>query len=248
MFAAMESAGLEEIDGKSDERPIHLASTTWEMFELFLEHTFGRSCASQYTLEELSNFLHFCDMYQCSHMWKFVVSHIQSTQYHFHPAQLINLAIQYNMGAIFPFAFKQLVNTPITQLTAQHQQLLGNDVFTSLVYVQAALEEHHCIVAAEEPKILIHTSNCQDPVSYNKDWHTIWWNSMACFLLNGQNPQPYHEAVKCFKDLQFGRVSGGCKELMFKIIEQGATFNHAEQFVKEACDCLTEKLISDSSL
>jgi hypothetical protein len=42
MFAATESAGLEEIDGKSDERPIHLAGTTREMFELFLEHTFGR--------------------------------------------------------------------------------------------------------------------------------------------------------------------------------------------------------------
>jgi len=42
MFIATESAGLEEIDGRSDERPIHLNGTTREMFELFLEHTFGR--------------------------------------------------------------------------------------------------------------------------------------------------------------------------------------------------------------
>jgi hypothetical protein len=42
MFSATETAGLEEMDGKSDERPIRLDGTTREMFELFLEHTFGR--------------------------------------------------------------------------------------------------------------------------------------------------------------------------------------------------------------
>jgi hypothetical protein len=186
-------------------------------------------------------------MYQCSHTRKFVVSRIQSSRFHFHPAQLVNLAVQYNTGAIFPFAFKRLVNTPITQLTAQHRELIGNDVFTTLVYVQAALEEHRRIVAAEEPKILMHTSDCQDPIGCNEDWHAIWWNGMARFLLDGRNPQPYREAVKRFKDLQFGRVSGGCKELMFKIIEQGTAFNHADQFVDEACNRLVEKLIFEPS-
>ncbi|KAG1819327.1 hypothetical protein EV424DRAFT_1323472 [Suillus variegatus] len=248
MFSATEAAGFEEMDGKNDERPIHLDGTTREMFELFLEHTFGRARTGQYTIEELANFLHFCDMYQCSHTRKFVVSRIQSTRYHFHPAQLINLAVQYNTSALFPFAFKRLVDTPITQLTAQHRELLGNDVFTTLVYVQAALEEHRRIVAAEEPKILMHTSDCQDPVGCNEDWHAIWWNGMARFLLDGRNPQPYREAVKRFKDMQFGRVSGGCKELMFKIIGEGAAFNHADQFVDEACSRLAEKLIFESSL
>jgi len=82
----------------------------------------------------------------------------------------------------------------------------------------------------------MHTSDCQDPIGCNEDWHAIWWNGMARFLLDGRNPQPYCEAVKCFKDLQFGRVSGGCKELMFKIIEQGTAFNHTDQFVDEACN------------
>ncbi|KAG1757920.1 hypothetical protein EDB19DRAFT_1623036 [Suillus lakei] len=248
MFAATETAGLEEIDGKSDEKPIHLDDTMWEMFELFLEHTFGRLCAGQYSIEELSNFLHFCNMYQCSHTWKFVISCIHSTHFHFHPTQLINLAIQYNTGAIFPFTFKQLVDTPITQLTAQHWELIGNNIFTTLVYVQAALEEHRHIVAAEEPKILMHTSDCQDPVACNEDWHTIWWNGMARFLLDRRNPQPYREAIKHFKDLQFGHVSGGCKELMLKIIEHGAAFSHTNQFVDEACTHLAEKLIFNTSL
>jgi hypothetical protein len=34
----------------------------------------------------------------------------------------------------------------------------------------------------------------------------------------------------------------GCKELLFKIIEQGAAFNHAKQFIKETCNRLIEQL------
>ncbi|KAG1884364.1 hypothetical protein F4604DRAFT_1677006 [Suillus subluteus] len=126
----------------------------------------------------------------------------------------------------------------------------GNDGFwliSQFGYILPPLTGGH-IVAAEEPKILMHTSDCQDPVGCNEDWHTIWWNGMARFLLNRRNPQPYREAVKHFKDLQFGHVSGGCKELMFKIIGEGAAFNHADQFVDEACNRLADKLIFEPSL
>jgi hypothetical protein len=42
MFGATETSGHKELDGKSDERPILLDGTSREMFELFLEHIFGR--------------------------------------------------------------------------------------------------------------------------------------------------------------------------------------------------------------
>ncbi|KAG1843331.1 hypothetical protein DFJ58DRAFT_665347, partial [Suillus subalutaceus] len=105
------------------------------------------------------------------------------------------------------------------------------------------LDSHRRIVAAEEPKILMHSNECQDPTGCNEDWHTIWWNGMGRFLLDGRNPQPYDDAVKCFKELQFGCVSEGCKDLMFKILDQGAAFKHAEQFVSETCSFLVEKLV-----
>ncbi|KAJ8586970.1 hypothetical protein M405DRAFT_742712 [Rhizopogon salebrosus TDB-379] len=247
MFGATETSGHKELDGKSDERPILLGGTSREMFELFLEHTFGRARIGPYTVDELSSFLRFCDMYQCFHTRHFVIARIQSSSRHFHPAQLINLAIKYHARALFPPAFKRLVDTPITQLTAQRRELLGNTVFTDLVYVQAAVDQHRRIVAGEEPKILMHASDCQDPLGCDEDWHAIWWNGMGRFLLDGRNPQPYGEAVKRFKDLKFGRVSRGCKELMFKIIEQETAFAHANQFIEETCNRLVEQLIFDSS-
>ncbi|KAG2366300.1 hypothetical protein BDR07DRAFT_1274782, partial [Suillus spraguei] len=103
---------------------------------------------------------------------------------------------------------------------------------------------HHCwIVAVEELKILMHSSDCQDPTGCSEDWHAIWWNGMGWFLLNGRNPQPYGDALKRFKELSFGRVSEGCKKLMFKILDEGALFRHTEHFASEACRFLVEKLV-----
>ena len=42
IFDAAKTAGHEELDGTSDEKPIHLDGISHEMFELFLEHSFCR--------------------------------------------------------------------------------------------------------------------------------------------------------------------------------------------------------------
>ncbi|KAG2157734.1 uncharacterized protein EDB93DRAFT_1078439, partial [Suillus bovinus] len=98
-----------------------------------------------------------------------------------------------------------------------HQELMGNEVFLNMVYVQAALDNHFRIVAAEEPRILMHLNDCNDLTGCSEDWHAIWWNGMAHFLLNGRNPQLYGDAVRHFKNMSFGHVSEGCKGIMFKI-------------------------------
>ncbi|KAG1738584.1 hypothetical protein EDD22DRAFT_852048 [Suillus occidentalis] len=67
MFAATQNSGQMELDGMSNDKPIHLEGISWDAFELFLELTFGRICTGSYTLNELTKFLQFCDMYQCCH-------------------------------------------------------------------------------------------------------------------------------------------------------------------------------------
>ncbi|KAG2048596.1 hypothetical protein BDR06DRAFT_844926, partial [Suillus hirtellus] len=84
-----------------------------------------------------------------------------------------------------------------------YQKLMGNKVFLNVIYVQAALDSHHQIVAVEELKILMHLNECQDPTSCNEDRHIIWWNGMGQLLLDGRNPQPYNDTIKHFKELQF---------------------------------------------
>ncbi|KAG1775033.1 hypothetical protein EV702DRAFT_973803 [Suillus placidus] len=122
-----------------------------------------------------------------------------------------------------------------------HWELMGHKVFLNIFYVQAALDHHRQIVAAEELEILMHLNDCQDPTGCSEDWHAIWWNGMGWFLLDGRNPQPYSDAIKCLKELSLGQVSEGCKELMFKILDEGTMFHHTEHFVSEAFRFLIER-------
>ncbi|KAG1855613.1 hypothetical protein F4604DRAFT_2042417 [Suillus subluteus] len=140
MFSTMENSRQPEVDGMCDDKPIHLNRISREMFELFLEFMFGRMRTGSHSIDELSKFLCFCDMYQCSHACEFVISRISSTRYRFHPAKLINLAIKYHVRSIFPYAFQQLAETPITELTHAHRELMGDEVFLNVVYVQAVLD------------------------------------------------------------------------------------------------------------
>jgi len=48
---------------------------------------------------------------------------------------------------------------------------------------------------------------------------------MGQLLLDSHNPQPFCEALKHFKCLQFGQVGDACKENMFNnVVEINSTF------------------------
>lgn len=87
---------------------------------------------------------------------------------------------------------------------------MGNNVFIALMYAKSVLEEHVWLVACEEPVILTHAADCQDPAACQEDWHNIWWNGMDHFLLDARNPQPFGDVLEHFRQMQFGRMSQGC--------------------------------------
>jgi hypothetical protein len=60
-------------------------------------------------------------------------------------------------------------------------------------------------------------------ITSDEDWYAIWWNGMGRFLLDGRNPQPYGEAIKHFKDMEFGRVSGGVQGTFVQDYRAGST-------------------------
>ena len=144
---------------------------------------------------------------------------------------------------LFRRAFRDLINLSLTQLSKAHRSLIGSDLFMSLALAKAVLDEHCRIIAAEEPRILKHADNCQDPMACEVDWHGVWWNGMGRYLLDGRNPQPYDEAVRRFRlEAEFGRMGKGCKEKMFRLMDDGTAFRHADIFIDEFCDRLVTEL------
>jgi hypothetical protein len=242
-----EVAGF-NVEGQSDNYPIRLPELSTSTFDLFLEHHFGYPrTGSKYTNEELEDFIAFCDKYHCMSTKMFVANRLEAVKWRFHPAALVDLAVTYNIPNLFRIAFRTLIEIPITRLSKEHRRMIGSEVFTRLVYAKAILDEHCRIVAAEEPRILTHADDCRDPASCVEDWHAVWWNGMGRFLLDGRNPQPYADAIKRFKEMHFGRVGEGCKEVMFRFIDQGTAFKFAEHFIEELCDHLVKLLLFEPS-
>jgi len=91
---------------------------------------------------------------------------------------------------------------------------MGLDVFITLVYLKALLDEH-CRIVAAEPPAMQHAPNCQNHEGCAEDWRAVWWNGMGRLLLDARNPQPFDDVFKCFKSLEFGRVADDCKNVMF---------------------------------
>lgn len=196
-----------------------------------------------FTKEELEAFLTFCDKYECDTTKQFVVNCIEAANWRFHSAELMNLAITFRLPDLFRTAFRRLTDISLTHLTKNHRSMIGSNVFINLALAKAILDRHRRIIAAEEPPILTHADDCQDPPCCEADWHCVWWNGMGRYLLDGRNPQPYEEAVRRFKsETQFGRVGKGCREVMFKLLDEGAAFKHVDRFIDQLCDHLVQEL------
>ena len=179
-----------------------------------------------YSQEQLRDLLQFTDTCRCPMTWLLAIDHIWDARYSYHPSELIQLACQFNIpkSKFFKRGFKPLLNTLLKEISKDHQQEMGNDVFIALVYGKSMLEEHARIIASEEPVILPHADDCQDAVTCQKDWHNVWWNGMGQFLLDGRNPQPFGDTVQHFQNMQFGHIGAGCQKLMFEVLECGAGF------------------------
>ncbi|KAL4081199.1 hypothetical protein J3A83DRAFT_4075553, partial [Scleroderma citrinum] len=112
-----------------------------------------------------------------------------------------------------------------------HCVQMGLDIYATFVYVKACLDEYTHTVTAEPPPI-IHAHSCHNHKGCAEDWVVVWWNGMGQLLLNAKNPQPFDNALDCFKHLQFGYVGEDCKRHMFsKIMFVNVPLAHSHHFV-----------------
>jgi hypothetical protein len=118
-------------------------------------------------------------------------------------------------------------------------------VWNAFVDLKELLDEHNRIVACKEPPIIEHSSCCTDNTACFIDWRQLWWNSMACFLLDGRNPQKFYDAIERFQELgpEIGRVNPECWKMMLQMVKKGTVFHLAYDLVKETAWQLLAALI-----
>jgi hypothetical protein len=88
--------------------------------------------------------------------------------------------------------------------------------------VKEHLDVHRWIIACEAPP-MVHAGTCKKQNRCKEDWKQLWWNGMGRFLLDGQNPQPYREAVEWFEKLNIGEINLDCwRTVLYTVKAQSA--------------------------
>ncbi|KAG2349870.1 hypothetical protein BDR05DRAFT_1021526 [Suillus weaverae] len=125
------------------------------------------------------------------------------------------------------------------------------ELFLSVAYsrtdLKELLDEHNHIVACKELPIIKHSPYCMDNTACFIDWQQLWWNSMAHFLLDGRNPQKFHEAIEHFQELgsEIGRVNPECWKMLLQTVKKGTAFHLAFDLVEETAQQLSAALIME---
>ncbi|KAI5992005.1 hypothetical protein F5J12DRAFT_897376 [Pisolithus orientalis] len=116
------------------------------LFDLFLDHIYGHSChvgtAEAYSHQEI---------------------------FAYHLSEFVRLGCDFHILKVFTCGFKELLHFLLKEISKEHRQLIGEKVFVVVVYMKAMLDEHHKIIACEEPTILSHAEVEAGLIFHKKD-------------------------------------------------------------------------------
>ncbi|KIK39206.1 hypothetical protein CY34DRAFT_25364 [Suillus luteus UH-Slu-Lm8-n1] len=107
--------------------------------------------------------------------------------------------------------------------------------------IKERLDVHCWIIACEAPP-MVHVGTCTRQKSYKDDWKQLWWNGIGRFLLDGRNPQPYKDAIECFKKLDIREINLDCWKAVLYIVKACSAFNHQRKLITCTADDLVNYL------
>ncbi|KAG1908799.1 uncharacterized protein F5891DRAFT_1124417 [Suillus fuscotomentosus] len=247
MFAVGgQSRPTEGTDGSSDDHPIIIPELSMNMFELYLSVAYN-SWKSGPTHGDVIDLLWFSNKFMSQKTRDVAIHHLHEQRFRHKPYDLLALCLEFSITKFFVPVFQHLVEFRIRDIPGPMQKKLGFEVWNALVDVKELLDEHRRIVACEEPPLIEHTACCTDNTACSIDWRQLWWNSMARFLLDGRNPQAFHEAVDRFQELgsEIGRVNPECWKMLLQTVKKGTAFHLAYDLVEETAQQLSAALITE---
>ncbi|KAG1895220.1 uncharacterized protein F5891DRAFT_984426 [Suillus fuscotomentosus] len=222
MFAVRgQSRPTEGTDGSSDDHPIIIPELSMNMFELYLSVAYNSWKPEGPTHSDVIDLLRFSNKFMSQKTRDVAIHHLHEQRFRHKPYDLLALCLEFSIMKFFK---------------------LGFEVWNALVDVKELR-----IVACEELPLIEHTACCTDNTACSIDWRQLWWNSMARFLLDGRNPQAFHEAVDRFQELgsEIGRVNPECWKMLLQTVKKGTAFHLAYDLVEETAQQLSAALITE---
>ncbi|KAJ7637977.1 hypothetical protein DFH06DRAFT_1002009, partial [Mycena polygramma] len=147
---------------------------------------------------------------------------IRSRAWYFPPVQRIVISFEYQTRLLFSIAFRDLVSEPLRKLTADDMDRLGFYMYSAIARLKEAIQEHRCILAAEEPQFdddNPHCPSCSDNDRCANDWQQSWWNGIGRFFTDGRASLTWTDAVAQFRRLDFGDMNADCLAKMMELVK-----------------------------
>ncbi|KAJ7487939.1 hypothetical protein FB451DRAFT_1362561 [Mycena latifolia] len=242
-------------ESSSDTAPIGMIDSIFEPeFEAFVSLAYGRPPrADQWPKGSDANplllrLLELSRYFVSQPTRELVLNVIKSRSFYFTPAHLIQISYEYRTRTFFQAAFQRLASISLRDLKPEDIEKIGLVVYVALARLKEAIQQHRCILAAEEPQIHPihgHSADCQDKAACARDWHAIWWNGMGRFLLDGRNPLTWTDSIQQFERMDFGEMNPDCREKMLEIAHGGDGNAYVFSLISSVSDELMGGIIED---
>ena len=142
-----------------------------------------------------------------------------------------------------------MIETSWSSISPQNIASFPLNILIKTLYTQDELCNYAARVALEEPLIQSHHQDCHDIVSYNEDWHALWWNLVRTALLNGRNPTTYLEAIRRLQNARdLGRMNQACFNDGVIVAETAEGWGHHYKLIERVSDESEESIVKDNGM
>ena len=215
VFEGMFASGVPEpgstMDGTSDSRPIHLPDCKVQDFDHLLSWMYpilfvslrqfqlftltrillhSRTEGSDKNLDRYISILKLADKFDIAEARSFAKKAIENTHWTANQhAQLISVALKYDMPAWFRESFKTLVRRRVTEFSVRETEAIGLRTMMAIVKTRDAIDHHKRLLAHSPPPIQ-HTKRC---TGLNRNqcataYEDLWWKHIGKPLLDPTVP------------------------------------------------------------
>ncbi|KAK6992800.1 hypothetical protein R3P38DRAFT_2568841 [Favolaschia claudopus] len=226
-------------DGSSFDCPLKVQATE-EEFEAFLECIyFGESIAL--LKKRPANFwikaYDMADLYHSELVMEMAKKHLAVCP-DLHPANFLNLAMNWHIEEWIEPAFRALLRTPLSSLTSSQLRELGYSAYLHVAETKERISKHRALCALQAPPV-VHHNACRGAEACTSAWKYAWWGEAE---KRGAAAGFVHPNLIAIEKIMNGlaniviswQMTSGCRKLTLESLFRTEIVLKEELFIREA--------------
>ncbi|KAJ6597752.1 hypothetical protein DFH09DRAFT_1304519 [Mycena vulgaris] len=243
-LAKAKEAGL---DGTSDatalELPIKFSATECEKFLEFVFNTKGWT-ADLPKLDDLCAILKTCHFFVVETGIEYAIYHLENHP-ELEPALRFRMGCDYHLTGWIAQVFDDLMTTPITEVSAEDEALIGPQAYRALARAQARVADRRMTLAVCPPEPT-HVSWCHSERFCTAEWESSWVSIAGVLGALIKDELPGSEIHDKLESYPIGAMTRECHHRTCTNLrgdgERKSIFKQEEEIIDEAVEELMKQI------